>query len=686
MATVYRARDKRLERDVAVKLMHPHLAEQPNFTERFNKEARAAASLSSPYVVSVHDRGVWNRPDGSHAYLIMEYVAGPDLRSELTRLGSFNLGTALTLTEQTLQALAAAHRAGLIHRDVKPENVLLTSELPPVSLLQRPEIHAKVTDFGLARVVSATTTASSTVMGTINYVAPEIITTGSTGASSDVYSVGIMLYEFLTGELPFNADAPITTAYRHVNSPMPRVGDQAPWLPPSIDSFIGLLTAKDPADRPKDGAAALSALHTILSGIAEENLIRRLPILPFRPTGGSPAPSQPAASGPVGEPMPPGSTTAIPSLEASRAAASPERPGSPATPDAPEPPDAPGSAGSPETAQASPDPSGAVNPTTPLLRTTDVDLEDALAGKSISTAAAPAAVTTKRRRVGGAVVALLAIIALATAGWYFFFGPGERVPVPNVVGHTYARAEEVLAGEGLTADRVNQYHDEIPSDEVISTNPGPGGRIHPSDPVTVIVSLGIEQVNVPDVRNTPIDEARSTIKQSRLDLTEEGAWSEDVPEGHVIAQSLSAGDHVNHSTPITLTVSKGREPMEVPNVVGQTEADAVATIEAAELTASSDGAFSDTVAKGAVISQQPTEGTLFRGDAVTLTISKGPEFVQVPNVISMSREDAVATLEDAGFTVKTDNVLGGFFGLVRDQTPAGGQTARVGSEVVISVV
>ncbi|MFT0847963.1 Stk1 family PASTA domain-containing Ser/Thr kinase [Actinomycetaceae bacterium L2_0104] len=679
MATVYRARDKRLERDVAVKLMHPHLAEQPNFTERFNKEARAAASLSSPYVVSVHDRGVWHTPEGSHAYLIMEYMAGPDLRSELMRLGSFNLGTALTLTEQALRALAASHRAGLIHRDVKPENVLLAAPLPPVSLFERPEIHAKMTDFGLARVVSSTTTASSTVMGTINYVAPEIITTGSAVAASDVYATGIMLYEFLTGELPFRADTPIATAYKHVNNPMPRVADKADWLPPAIDSFIALLTAKDPEDRPTDGAQALAALRTILPGIPEEDVIRRLPVLAVPPVPEAKAPEDGSWAAPQHEDS--GASAHSPEHEESEADGPPpaSAEGQPqhsqASASSAAEPGAPGAPGSP---------AGSVNPTTPLTTVTDVNLEASLAQPAPPKP--PARASTRRRRVSAAIVALLAVIALLVAGWYYFLGPGKRVPVPDVVGQTYTQAEETLAAQGLDSERVDQYSDDVPPDQVISTDPDAEGRVHPDQPVTIIVSLGIEQVEVPDVVNTPIDEARNIVNQNRLDIVEEESYSEDIPEGVVISQSLQAGERVNHSTAITLTVSKGREPIEVPNVEGQTEADALAAIEDAELTVSTEYVFSDTIAKGAVIEQSPAEGTLFRGDPVSLTVSKGPEYIEVPNVISMSRDDAVKTLEDAGFTVRTDNVLGGFFGLVRDQTPAGGQTARVGSEIVISVV
>ena len=204
MATVYRARDKRLERDVAVKFMHTHLGAHPDFTERFNREARAAARLSSPYVVAVHDRGVWASPEGTRAYLVMEYVPGPDLRAELSRLGSFTLGTSLALGEQVLRALTSAHAAGIVHRDVKPENIMLTAPVPspPETLESHPDVYAKVTDFGLARAVTSNATATGQVMGTVAYLAPEVITDGDAGERADLYALGVLLYEFLTGSLP----------------------------------------------------------------------------------------------------------------------------------------------------------------------------------------------------------------------------------------------------------------------------------------------------------------------------------------------------------------------------------------------------------------------------------------------------------------------------------------------------
>ena len=659
MATVYRARDTRLERDVALKLMHSHLAEQPNFTERFTKEARAAASLSSPYVVSVHDRGVWNTAQGNFAYLVMEHVDGPDLRSELTRLGSFNLASALILTEQTLRALADAHRAGLVHRDVKPENVLLTAPLPPVRLFEQPTIHAKVTDFGLARIVSSTTTAASApLMGTINYVAPEIVTSEAASPASDLYSVGIMLYEFLTGELPFQAETPIATAYKHINNPMPRVSDKADWIPASVDSFIALLTAKNPADRPANGAEALAALRAITPGIPEEDLIRRVPVVPVLPVSETSTESVPPMIFPAANVAPTDTVSAL----------SPTSVLSPVSP------------GSPEHVAAS--------PTEPyeLVAPTDIALGTRLAQKGDI----PTSTPTKPQRRGklvGAVVVLLVLLGGVVGGWYFTSGPGQRVNVPDVVGQTYEQAQQVLAGEGLDSTLQRDYSDDVAVDYVITTEPGPGGKIHPDAAVAIIVSLGIEQVQVPAFEGLAVEEAREAAKAGRVTLNEREEYSDDVPVGRVISQGTAAESAVNHDSPVDIVVSKGREPITIPDVSGKAEADAVAALEESGLTHEAATEFSDTVAKGTVISQEPTSGgTLYRGDTVTLTVSQGPEFIPVPNVFAKSEAEAKAILEEAGFTVKVKYELGGFLGLVREQSPASGQTARVGSEITISVV
>lgn len=653
MATVYRARDKRLERDVAIKLMHRHLAESPDFTARFNREARAAARLSSAYVVTVHDQGVWDSGDGRHAYLVMEYVPGPDVRSELIRTGSFTLGTALAITEQTLRALSSAHSAGIVHRDVKPENVMLTSRIPPVSIFERPEIHAKVADFGLARAVTSVSPTTGQAMGTVTYMAPEVITTGVAEAPADVYAVGIMLYEFLTGELPFQAETPIATAYMHINEPMPHVAEQADWIPASLDSFIALLTAKDASQRPANGEEALRELLAITRSIPEEDLIRRIPVIPAPQSDGEDDDGEDDAP-PDPKPLPAAPTTTMPMP-------GPVRPDGAAPAAEPIPPGG-----------GADDGNGARR-----LRRRRTDLRH-------ETPELPGRRRRQGRRAWAALAILLAV-ALTAVLWYFRAGPGKRVTIPAVAGQTYEQALNSLREEGLTARRRNVYSDTVPSGSVVSTDPGGGGRVHPSRVVTVTVSRGIEQVTVPDLSGLSAQEARRRLGSARLVYREAAVYSESVDEGRVVSQSVAADTAVNHDSAVTVTISKGRQPIRVPNVVGKSEADANNAIRKAGLTVSRQEEHSDTVAQGVVISQDPSKGTVHRGDSVTVVVSQGPELVDVPNVVDMRREEATTTLQNAGFQVQADNVFGGYFGIVRSQSPAAGTKARKGTGVKIAV-
>lgn len=653
MATVYRARDKRLERDVAIKLMHRHLAESPDFTARFNREARAAARLSSAYVVTVHDQGVWDSGDGRHAYLVMEYVPGPDVRSELIRTGSFTLGTALAITEQTLRALSSAHSAGIVHRDVKPENVMLTSRIPPVSIFERPEIHAKVADFGLARAVTSVSPTTGQAMGTVTYMAPEVITTGVAEAPADVYAVGIMLYEFLTGELPFQAETPIATAYMHINEPMPHVAEQADWIPASLDSFIALLTAKDASQRPANGEEALRELLAITRSIPEEDLIRRIPVIPAPQSDGEDDDGEDDAP-PDPKPLPAAPTTTMP------------MPG-------PVPPDGAAPAAEPIPPGGGADDGNGAR----RLRRRRTDLRH-------ETPELPGRRRRQGRRAWAALAILLAV-ALTAVLWYFHAGPGKRVTIPAVAGQTYEQALSSLREEGLTARRRNVYSDTVPSGSVVSTDPGGGGRVHPSRVVTVTVSRGVEQVTVPDLSGLSAQEARRRLGSARLVYREAAVYSESVDEGRVVSQSVAADTAVNHDSAVTVTISKGRQPIRVPNVVGKSEADANNAIRKAGLTVSRQEEHSDTVAQGVVISQDPSKGTVHRGDSVTVVVSQGPELVDVPNVVDMRREEATTTLQNAGFQVQADNVFGGYFGIVRSQSPAAGTKARKGTGVKIAV-
>ena len=695
MATVYRARDKRLERDVAVKFMHTHLGAHPDFTERFNREARAAARLSSPYVVAVHDRGVWASPEGTRAYLVMEYVPGPDLRAELSRLGSFTLGTSLTLGEQVLRALTSAHAAGIVHRDVKPENIMLTAPVPdpPETLESHPDVYAKVTDFGLARAVTSNATATGQVMGTVAYLAPEVITDGDAGERADLYALGVLLYEFLTGTLPFAGKTPIATAYKQINDDMPRIADQADWLPPEVDAFVEKLTAKKPEDRPANAKEALDDLISLCRKIDVETLSRYIPVAPKRAAHAErtrvdvvpglgqatqvdldPTAVIGAASSEESQPARAAAQSGLPARQATLVDAQPVL-----VP--------PQGAFSPDSSlQRSPEPPRQTKRSRRLFRRG----RNAAAPMQGSGLAAPqesgVAPAKSRKRIVVAT-ALLLIVALIATAWYFMAGPGQRVNVPKVAGKSYKEAVAALSSKGLSATKKESYSDSVPSGRVLSTDPGAGTSIHPSTRVTVTVSAGVEKVEVPDLSGKTEAQAKEALRKARLSYEVTTQYSESVKKGRVVTQSSKAGAWVEHDSAVKITISGGREPIKVPKVVGMWKNDAVSKLEDAGFTVSIEEEASDSVAKDAVISQDPEDGeSSHRHDNVTIKVSTGNDLVDVPNVLGKSTDDAESELKSAGFSVKKRRFFGAFYDTVNLQSPRSGKKAPRGSTVTIGAL
>lgn len=695
MATVYRARDKRLERDVAIKFMHTHLGAHPDFTERFNREARAAARLSSPYVVAVHDRGVWASPEGTRAYLVMEYVPGPDLRAELSRLGSFTLGTSLTLGEQVLRALTSAHAAGIVHRDVKPENIMLTAPVPdpPETLESHPDVYAKVTDFGLARAVTSNATATGQVMGTVAYLAPEVITDGDAGERADLYALGVLLYEFLTGTLPFAGKTPIATAYKQINDDMPRIADQADWLPPEVDAFVEKLTAKKPEDRPANAKEALDDLISLCRKIDVETLSWYIPVAPKRAAHAErtrvdvvpglgqatqvdldPTAVIGAASSEESQPARAAAQSGLPARQATLVDAQPVL-----VP--------PQGAFSPDSSlQRSPEPPRQTKRSRRLFRRG----RNAAAPMQGSGLAAPqesgVAPAKSRKRIVVAT-ALLLIVALIATAWYFMAGPGQRVNVPKVAGKSYKEAVAALSSKGLSATKKESYSDSVPSGRVLSTDPGAGTSIHPSTRVAVTVSAGVEKVEVPDLSGKTEAQAKEALRKARLSYEVTTQYSESVKKGRVVTQSSKAGAWVEHDSAVKITISGGREPIKVPNVVGMWKNDAVSKLEDAGFTVSIEEEASDSVAKDAVISQDPEDGeSSHRHDNVTIKVSTGNDLVDVPNVLGKSTDDAESELKSAGFSVKKRRFFGAFYDTVNLQSPRSGKKAPRGSTVTIGAL
>lgn len=641
MATVHRGHDERLDRVVALKIMHPHLALDEEFRRRFAREARAAARLAHRNVVGVFDQG----EDGEKIYLAMELVEGPTLRERLSGAEGMSLRETLDVTAQVLQALAAAHEAGIVHRDIKPENVLID-----------PDGVVKVADFGLARAVgTAHSSASATLLGTVAYISPEVVTRGHCDERSDLYSLGIMVFEMLTGLQPFRGEQPVHIAFQHVHEDIPAPSSLSTSIPAALDSLVTWAAARTVQQRP---ASAEDMLRSV------RELQRTLPsgVLEARP-----APRDPGATGDIPR-------LTVP-LNDAVAQVDPEARAFPSELQADAPDEA---SGAPE--QASREERHELAP-----RTVALPLPRARRGRHLPRGA--------RRRSGlvSGLAGLLLVGTLATGGWagaqwYATDGPGGDRSVPVIAGTELADAEAALASADLSTRTEERFSDTVPAGHVISSSPSTGTVVKRGTDVRVIVSKGQQTFPVPDLVGMDAEAARQATEEQGLVLVEDDpAYSETVPEGEVISQSaaeeaLPAGGEVH------VVLSQGREPITVPDQTGRGGDAARSALEDAGFEVTSAQAHSGSVPRGAVISQDPASGTAFRGDTVRIVTSLGPEMVTVPDVFRLPEAEARAQLEGAGFAVSVQHDKGEpVFGLVYQQSATAGEQLAKGSTITISV-
>ncbi len=621
MATVFLATDQRLDREVAIKVMHPHLADDEQFIARFHREAKSAARMSHPNVVAVFDQG------SSHdvVYLVMEYVAGTTLRDLLSERGALTPGEALGVLEPLLDALAAAHRAGVVHRDVKPENVLLTDDG-----------RVKVADFGLARAASTSQSGATTgmLMGTAAYLSPELVLRGVADARSDVYAAGIMLFEMLTGRQPFVGEVPIQVAYQHVNDDVPPPSSFDPGLPVELDDLVTWTTARDPDERPRDARELVVEVHRVRAELDDAALDRvpRSSAALAVADGATPTDTQHATR------------VVRPHRDGGGDGGPPPRPG------------------------------------------------DAVSSRDANGARRPDAwgfgPDGQRRRRGllAMVATLLVAVVVAGVAWFYTSGPGAYIVTPTVAGTT-AEATATLDEAGLGVQVREQFDESVPAGTVIGTDPAAGEEVRKGATVDLFVSKGSEYTVVPPLAGLTAEQATATLEETDLGITQADAqFSETVAAGQVISQTPAEGERIRRGESVTVVTSKGRQPIEVPVVAGSKRAAAEAAVTEAGLTPKVSEDFSEKVAAGLVISQSPAEGTLFRGDEVSLVVSKGPPLVTVPKVVGQQVGEARQVLEAAGFDVQVKEVLGGYFGTVRSQDPRGGTTAPKGSTITLTVV
>ena len=556
MATVYEALDTRLDRVVALKIMHPGLADDADFVSRFVREAKSAARLTDPHVVAVYDQG----EDDGLVYLVMEFVPGRTVRDVLRQYGRLSAEQALTIIDPVLQALEAAHRAGFVHRDVKPENVLLTDDG-----------RVKVADFGLARAISAATSTAATqglLIGTVAYLSPEQVERGIADARSDVYGAGILLYEMVTGSVPYAGETPLAVAYQHVNAEVPVPSSIRGDVPAQIDALVGTATQRDPDNRFPDAVSFLEAVRRARASLPAP-----------RPFGDqdAPAQSQTLVVPLVTDPLNPG---AVPSAAGTTALRPPTRRRS----------KAPlvllivlalGAAlaagawflGAAKSVQVPTlvnlTPAQAQSKLTPLslkLDATQTDFSETVkAGTIIRTD--PSAGADSRE--GSTVTAIVSK------------GP-ERFTVPQVAGMTVDDATTALTDDSLVVGTTTQaYNASIPTGAVVTSNPAPGTKLKRGQAVNLVVSKGPAPVPVPKVVGKSQAQATSVLTNAGLKVTSSQDWSKTISAGNVISSDPAAGVVVPKGGTVTIVVSKGPPPVLVPDVYKMAEADAKSALESA---------------------------------------------------------------------------------------------------------
>jgi beta-lactam-binding protein with PASTA domain/predicted Ser/Thr protein kinase len=563
MADVYLVEDQQLGRRVALKLLYRHLAEDVQFVERFRREASSAAGLQHPNIVSIFDRGEW---DGTY-YIAMEYVEGHTLKDIVRERGPAPPEAAVDVVLQILRALRFAHQRGVVHRDIKPQNVLIDEDG-----------RVKVTDFGIARAGASDMTETGSIMGTAQYLSPEQAQGRPVDARSDLYSIGIVLYELLTGRVPFDAESPVSVALKQVSEPPVPPREIDPTLPAALEGVVLRALEKDPARRFADADEFIEALHA---------------------------------------------------------------------------------------ARLAPDEVVAVPPAVPIEEVLEED-------------------DRRGRRWWLWLLILLALAAIAV-GAYLLLRPQE-VAVPNVIGRTSATAAQIMQNQGFEVQIDPAVNADVEKDRVFAQNPAAGDTAEKGSTVHLRVSSGPGQAAVPNVTGLQRDEAEQQLTNAGMKSKVEEEFSDTVKKGVVISVSPQVGTLVERGTTVTLTVSKGKQQVAVPDVEGETEDNARGAIESAGLRVGKVTEEESDQDPGTVIDQSPAAGKkVAKGETVSLTVAKA---VKVPDVVDQSEDDATSALEDAGFTVRvrdraTTNPEED--GVVLEQSPQGDEDRPKGSRVTIIV-
>lgn len=591
MAEVYSAQDMTLGRIVAVKTMLPQYAADPDFTRRFRQEAAAAANLQSPYIVNVYD---WGHDQDTY-FIVMEFVRGSDLKTAIKQRGAINQRKVAEIGSQVCQALTAAHQQDIIHRDIKPQNIMI-----------QPDGNVKVMDFGIARAKNSTADKTQTVLGTAHYTSPEQAQGKDLTASSDIYSLGVVLYEAATGTLPFDGGDAVSVALMQVKDEPAPPSAINPDIDPVFEAIILTAMQKDPAARFATANDMRTALNDYLAG---------------RPINFAALVAGGAALG--------AAATAVMATPAM-------------------------AAGYDATRTNVMTPVGGMDSTQvmPVQGMNQTGTMAGMQGQRYSSGSKEPKKKSKKGLVIGIVVALIAIAAIVA---FMMMNGGAQKTVPDVVGKTYEEAVTEIEAAGFkVGERTTEYDDETESGRVLEQTPGANTQAPEGSKIDLVISQGSEQVDVPDIKGMTESEARQELASKGFTVgnvtTEE---SDDVEKGKIISQTPSAGTSAASGSIVDFVVSSGVDEVDVPDITGrdvaaakQIASDAGFTIQQGRTEAS------DTVPEGAIILQDPEAGTKAKkGSIIYYRLSTGPSNVDVESFVGQESSYAIGRLEGAGFKV-----------------------------------
>ena len=625
MASIYKATDLRLDRFVAVKIMHPHLANDEEFVNRFIREAKAAAALSHPNIVAIQDQG-WNEGGSPAVFIVMEYIDGFTLRELLHEGGPLSSEDLLRYMIPIVSALAEAHKRGIVHRDIKPENILISKDG-----------RIKLADFGLARgeqLGATMTVESSVVLGSVSYLSPEQVQRGISDARSDIYSVGVVLFELLTGRKPYEGESPIQIAYKHVNERIPAPSTITSGIAPALDALVLKATSPNPDQRQRDAAALLSEMRSAAIEIDPRKRQMTLELdIPVQPSRSKQSTRRPKGEVRIGNTV----------IERVRTLTS-------------------------------------ITTQTPAMESTVTE-----AKKSETTAEIRR--RTSKRVVRNRFIALSLTFALVLGGaWYELIG--SKISIPSIVGLSESDARKSIEPLGIKVAVVSKaFSEDVPAGMVITSNPGGGGHLSKGGTVGVVISKGPERINVPTLAGMTPDAAATALTSAGLKVgSTTQSYSSTITNGMVIDGDPIAGTAVKRNSLVNILVSKGVQTLQLNSYVGQSGDQASNELTSAGFKVKSTFGYSESIPAGNVISQTPAGGAPIPvGSTVAIIVSQGSGTVFIPNLYSLTQLAATTALENLQLKVKVRKIGSKKIKHVTNISPTVGTKVKRGTTVTITL-